>query len=36
MDKTICRVTIFEEQKAGASRYWQSRPIASDCVRSQN
>jgi hypothetical protein len=27
MDKTIRRVTDFEEQQAETYRYWQSRPI---------
>jgi non-ribosomal peptide synthetase component E (peptide arylation enzyme) len=27
MDKTIRRVTNFEEQQAETYRYWQSRPI---------
>jgi len=27
MDKTICRVTNLEEQRAETYRYWQGRPI---------
>jgi hypothetical protein len=27
MDKTIRRVTDFEEQQAETYRYWQSRPV---------
>ena len=32
MDKTIRRVTDFEEQQAETYRYWQSRPIGERLV----
>jgi hypothetical protein len=32
MDKTIRRVTDFEEQQAETYRYWQSRPVGERLV----
>ncbi len=32
MDKTIRRVTDFDEQKAETYRYWQSRPVGERLV----
>jgi hypothetical protein len=32
MDKTIRRVTDFDEQKAETYRYWQSQPIGARLI----